>query len=288
MPRGKSQHSLDLIAYMYNILAAIHPASVRAVCYQLFIQQLIDLMAKNNTNRVSRLLVYAGENGDIPWEWVVDETREISRRSAWSDPAHYIRTVQSSYRRDFWAQQPRQVEVWCEKATIRGTLTPIRDTWGVGIRVMHGYGSATALHDAAEDTYHLEEHERLLVLYAGDWDPSGLHMSEIDAPGRLARYAGQVEFERIALLPEDLADPQLPSFPATDKRKDPRYPWFVANYGDRCWELDALSPAVLRERIEQRIREVVDWEAWERCERVQAEEKESLQTILNAWEAARR
>ena len=123
MPRGKSQHGLDLIACMDNILAAIHPASVRAVCYQLFIQRLIDSMAKNNTNRVSRLLVYARENGDIPWEWVVDETREISRRSAWATP-RTVRTVQSSYRRDFWAQQPRQVEVWCEKATIRGTLPP--------------------------------------------------------------------------------------------------------------------------------------------------------------------
>jgi hypothetical protein len=284
--RGKAQHSLDLIDAAYEILGEIQPAGVRAGCYQLFIQKLLASMAKTCTNSISRLLVYAREQGIVPWEWVVDETREISRRSAWSDPDHYIRTVQAAYRRDFWDQQPRRVEVWCEKATIRGTLTPIRDTWGVGIRVMHGYGSATALHDAAEESARDNQGARLLVLYAGDWDPSGLHMSEKDIPGRLERYGGLIEFERIALLPEDIAVPTLPSFDVETKKKDRRYAWFVANYGRRCWELDALSPAVLRQRIETRIAEVIDWEAWERCERVQAAEKASLQTILNTWKGA--
>ena len=34
----------------------------------------------------------------------------------------------------------------------------------------------------------------------------------------------------------------LPSFSASDKKKDPRYKWFVQNFGNRCWELDALDP----------------------------------------------
>jgi hypothetical protein len=33
-------------------------------------------MSKNDTNRVSRQLTDARERGEIPWEWVVDETRE--------------------------------------------------------------------------------------------------------------------------------------------------------------------------------------------------------------------
>ena len=43
----------------------------------------------------------------------------------------------------------------------------------------------------------------------------------------------------------------LPSFPASDKKKDPRYKWFVRNYGNRCWELDAMDPNDLRACVEQ-------------------------------------
>ena len=59
MPRGKTQRSLDLIDAAYAILEEIQPATVRAVCYQLFIRQLIPSMAKTCTNRVSAQLVYA-------------------------------------------------------------------------------------------------------------------------------------------------------------------------------------------------------------------------------------
>ena len=59
--------------------------------------------------------------------------------------------------------------------------------------------------------------------------------------------------------------PGLPSFPAADKRKDPRYRWFVKNFGHRCWELDAMDPRDLRERVTEEIKELIDAEAWERC-----------------------
>jgi hypothetical protein len=39
----------------------------------------------------------------------------------------------------------------------------------------------------------------------------------------------------------------LPSFPASSKRKDPRYSWFVEHHGTRCWEIDAMDPRDLRE-----------------------------------------
>ena len=35
--------------------------------------------------RVYRLLKLAREQGDIPWEWIVDETRSIERTATWAD-----------------------------------------------------------------------------------------------------------------------------------------------------------------------------------------------------------
>ena len=119
------------------------------------------------------------------------------------------------------------------------------DEYGVGFRVMHGFASATAVYDVAQG----DDSRPLIVLYVGDWDPSGLCMSEQDLPERLEKYDGQhAELQRIALTRDQLAG--LPSFPAVDQQKDVRYKWFVRNYGKRCWELDALDPNVLRDCVE--------------------------------------
>ena len=110
MGRGKSQKTLELIAAAWEILNEIQPASVRAVCYQLFTLNLIASMSKNETNRVSTQLTWARENGIIPWEWIVDETRAPERVAAWEDPAEYIEVVKRSYRRDRWTDQPDSIE----------------------------------------------------------------------------------------------------------------------------------------------------------------------------------
>ncbi len=284
MPRGKTQRTKDLIAACADILREIEPASVRAVCYRLFTMGLIDSMAKTNTNKVSTALVYAREEGLIPWEWIVDETREAERVSAWSDLAAFSGVVQRAYRRDRWVQQPRRLEIWSEKGTVRGTLGPVLRTYAVTFRVMHGYASATAINEVADETEDLDE--PLIVLYAGDWDPSGLHMSEIDLPSRLAEYGANVVIRRIALSQNDVSLGGLPSFLAETKRQDPRWQWFTRRYGERCWELDALSPVVLRERVEQEIVAIIDAAAWERAAAVEQVERESLADVMGKWREA--
>src|SRR5262245_61477103 len=145
---------------------------------------------------------------------------------------------------------------------------------------MHCFSSATAVYDVSQD----DEGRELIALYVGDLDPSGLFMSEEDLPKRLADYEGDhVTLERIALTREQVAG--LPSFPATDKRKDPRYRWFSSVHGNRCWELDAMDPRDLRECVEQEIKNLIEPVAWQRCEIVNAAEQESLKTILEKWGA---
>jgi hypothetical protein len=172
-------------------------------------------MCNPNTGRIGRQLVFARENGLIPWSWIVDETREAECVAQWDDPEQFALVVQRSYRRDRWAQQPRRLEVWSEKGTVRGTLTPVLDKYGVTFRVMHGFSSATAAHDVAEEAFDTEN--PLLVLYVGDWDPSALCMSEQDLPKRMRRYGGSVEIQRVALIEVDLGS--LPSFDAIYKGK---------------------------------------------------------------------
>jgi hypothetical protein len=282
MGRGKSQRSLDLINAAHRILQEIAPASVRAVCYRLFVEGLTASMAKTETNRVSTQLVYARMEGVIPWEWVVDETRQVEQRPSWADPAEYVSAVSRSYRRDRWRQQPYHVEVWAEKGTVRGTLAPVLSAYGVPFRVMHGYGSATTVHDVAQRS----EGEKFIALYCGDWDPSGLHMSEVDLPSRIAEMDGAVTVVRVALGVEDVANSSLPGFDVETKRADSRYQWFRERYGTRCVELDALNPVHLRERVQLAIGDYIDWDEWERCEKTEKLERESMHSILDKWHGA--
>lgn len=274
--RGKSRASLDLIRAAYEILETIQPASVRAVCYQLFIRRVIPDMSLSSTRRVGAQLVYAREHEIIPWAWIVDETREAECVSQWTDAAEFADAVQRSYRRDRWQDQPRLVEVWSEKGTVRGTLAPVLHKYGVTFRVMHGFGSATVVHDVAEGT------DDVLALYVGDWDPSGMYMSEVDLSTRLERYGGDAEIERVALTDTDIAG-NLPSFSAATKRGDPRYKWFVRHHGTQCWELDAMDPRTLRQRVAAAIEENIDPDPWQRAEQVERAERESFIRVMGEW-----
>jgi hypothetical protein len=170
--------------------------------------------------------------------------------------------------------------VWSGEGTVRGVLQPVLDQYAVGFRVMHGFSGATTIWDVSQD----DDGRELIVLYVGDFDPSGMFMSQEDLPKRLSKYDGDhVEVQRIALTQEHVSD--LPSFPATEKRKDTRYRWFVRNYGNRCWELDAMDPNDLRDCVERAIVELIEPVAWERCEVVNQAEQESLRSILEEWGA---
>jgi hypothetical protein len=276
--RGRAQKSLDLIDAMAAIAGRAHPITGRGVGYKLFTAGLILSMGRSDMQRVYRLLKEAREEGIIPWHWIVDEAREFERTPSWNDPEEFARAASRQYRLDFWQQQPIRCEVWSEKGTLRGVLAPVLDEYGVGFRVMHGFSSSTVVHDIADDS----DRRWLHALYVGDWDPSGLYMSERDLPDRLIKYDGYHVFvERIALTQEQL--PDLPSFPATDKRKDPRYKWFIGNFGNRCWEIDALDPNFLRTRVEEEIKSLIEPEAWERCERVNIAQRDSLREVLSGW-----
>jgi len=279
--RGMARASLELIEAMHAAAKAAQPITGRGIGYKLFTAGLIPSMATLAMARVYRLLRVAREQGLIPWEWIVDETRALERCPSWDDPADFVHTVGRAYRRDFWNHQPVRVEVWSEKGTVRGVLAPVLDQYGVGFRVMHGFSGATTIYDVAQD----DDGRPLIVLYVGDYDPSGLYMSEHDLSDRLAKYGGDhVLLKRIALKREQTDD--LPSFPAKDKRKDPRFRWFTHQFGNRCWELDALDPNDLRAFVEAAIESEIEPTAWRRCAVVEKAERESLRTVLDSWKGA--
>ena len=165
-----------------------------------------------------------------------------------------------------------------EKATVAGILRPVLGEYGVTFFPVHGFNSATKMHDLADqisrgaaDGNH---QQHFILLYVGDHDPSGMYMSQVDLPERLKRYGANdfeewigksFELERIALTEDDLED--LPSFDA--KTEDPRYRWYFEQYGEDAYELDALNPNDLPgERVEEAINEYINLDDWEQHKKI--------------------
>lgn len=281
--RGKSAATLRFEEAIHAIVAERFPITVRGVCYALFTRDLIRSMATNETGRVSRVMTDMRECGALDWTQIVDGSRAVDRVSTWRDPSSIINAAVRGYRRNYWQDQPYLVEVWSEKSTVQGVLAPVLNEFGVTFRVMKGFGSFTAVRQAAEDSLRIADGQQGVVLYLGDRDPSGMFMSEVDLPARLDRYDSEWSFERIAILASDT--PGLPSFDVASKTSDNRASWYAEQYGNRCYELDAMNPNDLRERVTEQIETYLDLPAWERAKEVEREEVVSMHKFHSAWNA---
>jgi hypothetical protein len=273
--RGRNKSTLRLIEAEKNIADETHPITGRGVGYKLFNAKLIASMSKKDMQVAYRCLKVAREDGTIPWHWIIDETRDLEMIRTWRSGLQLADNF--FYRRDLWQSQPVTVEVWSEKGTVRGVLWPVLAELGVGFRVMHGFSSATCVHEVSNNA---NDHRPLIALYVGDRDPSGLCMTEIDLPKRIKEYGGaHIELRRIALTAEQART--LPGFSVEDKKKDPRYKWYKTNYGDECWELDAMDPRELRDLVRTEIEALIDDDLWTQEEEMQEREQKSIEFALS-------
>ena len=119
------------------------------------------------------------------------------------------------YRRDYWREQPRHVEVWCEKDALSGAIGPVCATYGVPY-VTRGFPSLTLLYESAHAIRGTGK--PATVFYFGDHDASGHSIS--DCVASLRDFGADVTVERVALNPEQIDDYQLPTRPG--KRTDSR------------------------------------------------------------------
>jgi hypothetical protein len=284
-----------------------HPCGVRSIAYQLFNRKLIPSMAKEHTRRVSELSVILREEGRIPPEWIDDDTRPEEKVPTWKNPAAFARTVQRVFRLDKWIDQPKRVWVWSEKS-VAGTIRPVLDKYEVPFQVLHGFSSATPIWDMVAAI--LDQPQETVIIYIGDYDPSGMYMSEVDLPKRLARYissnpsnrditpeevrrilkAARLEIRRVALTKADtIALGRAPAFHVSEKegnekkKGDSRCPWFREHHGEWCWELDAMAPNVLRDRLERAIRAELDLKAWARSVAVEKVERKAIIATCRSW-----
>lgn len=135
----------------------------------------------------------------------------------------------------------QKTEIWVEKHSIFSFLSELIQRYRVPVQIQRGFGSLSMYRDALRRA---RERGVESILYLGDWDPSGVCIEEV------TRREVEVEVVRIAIQYE-----QARELPAQRvKRKDTRARKYIAKYGDRCWEIEALPPDRLLHIVEQALR----------------------------------
>ena len=122
-----------------------------------------------------------------------------------------------------------------------------------------------------------EQGKNCILIYLGDFDPSGTDMSR-DIEERLGAFEAIVDVQRIALNQDQIDFYQPPPAPA--KTTDSRAKKFIAKHGKHSWELDALKPGVIEGLITDTIRVYLDQKRFDQAIEQQEFEWQKLQAAI--------
>ncbi len=262
--------------------------SLRQLYYQFVAR---DYLPNTDTSyaRLGDVISRAREAGMIDWDHLQDRGRQVRQNSHWDGPQGIIETCVNAYHIDLWRDQRVNVEVWVEKEALIDVVGKAAAPWDVPYFANKGYLSTSAIWDAGHNRF-LKDEKDVVILHLGDHDPSGIQMTE-DIQRRVELFSRsydgkeqpEVEVRRIALNMDQIKEHNPPPNPA--KQTDSRYQKYVERFGlEDSWELDALEPNTIVKLINDAIREIVDYPAWELQRREQEEHREQLQRAATRWD----
>jgi hypothetical protein len=253
-----------------DILEQDNPQTVRQVFYALTVRGVIAKAEIEYQRTVVRLLVDMREAGDIPFDWIADNTRWMRKPATFVGLEACLSNTSKFYRRDLWAAMPVYVEIWCEKDALAGVLMEETETYDVPLMVARGYASLSFLHSAAMA---IEAKDKPAYIYHfGDYDPSGVDAAR-DIEAKLRRYApgAEIHFERPAVTREQIEQWNLPTRPT--KQTDTR----AKKFGSATSvELDAIPARQLRTLVRDCIERHVDQEQLALLRAAEQSERELL------------
>jgi hypothetical protein len=248
---------------------------VRQIFYALTVRGAIAKAEIEYQRTVVRLLSEMREAGQIPFEWIADNTRWQRKPSSFTGLEQCLNSCAINYRRDLWASMPVYVEIWVEKDALSGVLFEETKIYDVPLMCARGYSSLSFLHSAAMAIKAIDKPAH--IYHFGDLDPSGVDAAR-DIEAKLRRYApdAEIHFERPAVTRAQVEEWNLPTRPT--KLTDTR----AKRFGSATSvELDAIPARKLRELVRECIERHVDKQQLELLRIIEKSERE----LLTAWAA---
>ena len=161
--------------------------TLRQLYYQLVSRDVIP-NKQSEYAKLSTLLVKGRMAGFVDWEAIEDRIR-VPYREYWVTGVEgAIKDTIDQYKLDRQEGQDFYIELWVEKDALSGVLKRVTNHYHIKLMVNRGYSSCTAMHDAYERFVEkLAEGKKVVLLYLGDHDPSGLDMDR-DIKSRLKEF----------------------------------------------------------------------------------------------------
>lgn len=246
---------LEQIQLSNHILEEYDKQGYRLTLRQLYYQLVAEGFIPNEAKEYQKLiqtLVIGRMNGLIDWDFIEDRLRKPYLTYSVGSIVEALEDTISAYKLDRQKGQPYHIEIWTEKDAVSSILKRSSVYFHVNLMVNRGYSSCSAMYEAFRRIESaLIRKQETKILYVGDHDPSGLDMLR-DIWERLYEF-GVRDFKVIpvALTWNQVVKYKPPPNPA--KITDPRARWYIREYGEESWELDALKPDILHDIITQAV-----------------------------------
>lgn len=248
--------------------------TLRQLYYQLVAR---DIIANKTTEyaKLSRLLKKGRMAGVVDWESIEDRTRQPYIPYSASSIQEALNDLSSWFRIDRQQGQNNYIEILVEKDALSGVLKRITSKYHVRLLVNRGYTSVSAMYKSYQRLIErAQQGQSIVLLYIGDHDPSGLDMVR-DVTERLETFGVTAKIEHVALTQAQIKKFDPPPNPA--KIKDPRAKWYIKNFGNTSWEVDAIDPTKLNEIVSSKIEKFLDMDKFHRLLKEEQKKIEQLQ-----------
>jgi hypothetical protein len=206
----------------------------------------------------------------------------------WLDLADYAETVARAYSKDLWQDQDMVIENFIEKEAMVGVVEPVTHGLRTSLIPARGQCSETWCWSIAQDWNALDK--PVQVYYIGDHDPAGFSI-ETSMRERIRGYLDEdhkdcFSRERLAVTDDDFwkrdatGEYELLGFPVKAGISAKIRDAYIAQFGDRCVEADAISPTEIRRRCEGVIRRHIDRAKWKAMLEIEAREKAQVRNLI--------
>lgn len=273
---------LDLVRRAADLSDQYEAKGFSLTVRQLYYQFVSRNWIENNQHSYNRMVGLISDGrmaGLISWTAFEDRGRNLKGHQTFDSPAHSVKSALHEYKIDMWANQAFRPEVWVEKQALEGVIGDVCSELRVDFFACKGYNSQSEQWRAGRRfANYVSKGQTPIVFHLGDHDPSGIDMTR-DNRDRLSQFAGvPVQVVRLALNMSQIEELNPP--PNYAKASDSRYDGYRREYGEECWELDALDP----ERVHQIIHDAVvglrDQNRWDEMEAQETDDKRVLEMTL--------
>jgi len=281
--------------------------TLRALFYWLVSRQVIP-NTKAAYKALSRHMVKWRQEGTFAWDCLADTTRTVlgwlsDKELDENELDYWVKEVEQmieelaldwvvkklmpwepTFSFGRWASQPVVCEIWIEKEALAQTVHNWTDDLYVPVKVNRGYASWTFIYQNVQAlTKTLGDHDKVIVLYLGDLDPSGVDIQRFlkEALEFFGISEDEVELRRLAITEEQVEKFNLPPRPEDAEtlaklQRDPRTAGYTKKY---IVELDALlafAPQEFRQLVREAVLDIWDEDIYKELEAKREELKARL------------